>query len=163
LDLLTYALTFPPNVTELTFSRIKCITYVGMKCLGNHTKLKILRLLGDVISVDSFDLNCIAGSFPQLEVFDMEHLRVGKWKLGNGAMPRLQRLVIYYCDWLDDLPNQLWSLSHLRKVHIINPSEQITHRLRNLEINNEIQLVLCVEDYNEKVSKTLKHWERSII
>jgi len=46
-DLLTCAFAFPPNVTELTLFRIKCISDEGMNGLGNHTKLKILRLLGD--------------------------------------------------------------------------------------------------------------------
>ena len=143
MDLLTCALIFPPNITELTLSKIMYITDEGMNGLGNHAKLKILRLLGDLIfwPFNSYDLTCVGGSFPQLEVFQMEYLKVEKWNLGNGAMPRLQSLVINFCGKLDNLPNELWSLSDLKKVHVTKPSEQMTRILQNLEINNAVKLV----------------------
>jgi len=148
LDLLTCAVTFPPNITELTLSSLKRISDEGMNGLGNLTKLKTLRLLGELNwSGDSFDLNCVGGSFPQLEVFEMENLKVGKWKLGNGAMPRLQSVIINYCEGLDDLPSELWSLSGLRKVHVTKPSEKMAVVLRNLEINNGVQIV--TEDHQQ--------------
>jgi len=144
LDLLTCALTFPPNVTELTLSDIDCISDEGMNGLGKHTKLKILRLCGDNItsSGDSIVLNCGRGSFPQLEVVEMENLKLGKWKLDNGAMSRLQNVMINSCEWLEDLPNELWSLSGLKKVHVKNPSVQMARMLENLEINSGCQLVI---------------------
>jgi len=75
------------QMLELTFSETRCINDEGMNGLGNHTKLKILLLCGDNIPYEnSFDLNCVEGNFPHLEVFEMEFLAVGKWKLGNGAM-----------------------------------------------------------------------------
>nr|XP_007131451.1 hypothetical protein PHAVU_011G014500g [Phaseolus vulgaris]ESW03445.1 hypothetical protein PHAVU_011G014500g [Phaseolus vulgaris] len=142
LDLLTHEIAFPPNITELTLSEIDCITDEGMNGLENHTKLKILRLSGNVFyDRDSFDLNCVGGSFPQLEVFEMEFLKLEKWKLDNGAMSRLQRVIINDCERLDDLPHELWSLSGLRKVQVMKPSEKMANMLRNLEINDGIQIV----------------------
>ncbi|XP_027910598.1 disease resistance protein RPP13-like [Vigna unguiculata] len=141
LDLLTCAVTLPPNVTELTLSGIDYISDQGMNGLGNHTKLKILTLWG-IWSCDTFNLNCVGGSFPQLEVFQMGHLEVGNWRLGNGAMPKLQKVVIFNCDRLNDLPNELWSLSGLRKVQVRKPSEQMACMLRNLEVNNGVQLFI---------------------
>ncbi|KAL9296117.1 hypothetical protein ACSQ67_022013 [Phaseolus vulgaris] len=107
------------TVTELTLSKINCITDEGMNGLGNHTKLKILTLSGTVLDDgDSFDLNCVGGSFPQLEVFEMRNLKLREWKLGNGGMPWLQSVIIRSCTRLDDLPNELWSLNDLRKVQV---------------------------------------------
>jgi len=152
-DLLTYALTFPPNVTELTLSEINCISDEGMNGLGNHTKLKKLRLLGDVTwSGESFDLNCVEGGFSQLEVIEMEDLKVGKWKLGNGGMLRLHSVMIQNCARLDDLPNEIWSLSSLRKVQVMKPSEEMARMLRNLEIKNGVQLV--TEDHQSRTDWT---------
>ncbi|QCD88939.1 disease resistance protein RPP13-like [Vigna unguiculata] len=142
-ELLTSVVTFPPNVTELTLSCIMCITDEGMIGLENHTKLKILRLWGYAFRFgDSFDLNCTRGGFPQLEVFQMTYMRVGKWKLENGAMLKLQSLIINKCKMLDDLPKELWCLSGLKKVHVTNPSNQLGCMLRNLELNNGVQLVI---------------------
>ncbi|KAL2982887.1 hypothetical protein AAZX31_12G011400 [Glycine max] len=143
-DLLTCGVvTFPPNVTELTLTGINCITDEGMKALGNLTKLGILRLVG--FSDYSFDLNCVEGGFPQLQVFVMSYLGVGNWKLGNGTMLRLQSLVINNCKGLNDLPNELWSLTVLRKVRVRRPSEPMAHMLRNLKIKNAVELV--IEDH----------------
>ncbi|XP_047179573.1 disease resistance protein RPP13-like [Vigna umbellata] len=143
IDLLTCALTLPSNVTELKLAGIRCISDEGMKGLGNHARLKILRLFGFMIfsTLNSYDLTCVGGSFPQLEVFQMEFLKIEKWNLGKGAMPKLQSLVINFCGRLDDLPNELWSLSDLKKVHVTKPSRQMIGVLQNLEINNAVQLV----------------------
>ncbi|KOM51231.1 hypothetical protein LR48_Vigan08g205800 [Vigna angularis] len=129
---------------ELTLSWIKCITDEGMNSLANHSKLKFLRLLGNPLeSEDSIDLNCVSGSFPQLEVLQMEYLKLRKWELGNGAMRRLQNVIIRDCQSLDNLPNELCSLNRLRKVHITDsPSKQTTHILRILETNNGVQVVI---------------------
>ncbi|XP_068487736.1 disease resistance protein RPP13-like isoform X1 [Phaseolus vulgaris] len=141
-NLLTFALAFPPNVTELTLSKINSFIDEGMNGLGNLTKLKILRLSGNRCYFgNSFELNCLAGSFPQLEVFEMEYLNLGKWKLGNGAMLRLQSVIINNCETLDDLPSKLWSLNGLRKVQVMKPSHQMATMLENMEINNRVQLV----------------------
>jgi len=143
-DLLTRVLAFPPNITELKLSNITCITDEGMNHLGNHTKLKFLKLSGKVLGKEenSFDLNCEGGSFPQLEVFKMKYLKLRKWELGNGGMSRLQRVIIYGCPWLDNIPNELWSLSGLRKVKATRVSTQIEYRLRDLEISNGVELVI---------------------
>ncbi|RDX62435.1 Disease resistance protein RPP13, partial [Mucuna pruriens] len=146
LDLLSCAVTFPPNVRELKLVGIECITDEGMNALGNHTKLRVLKLGGRLtFSDDSFDLNCVVGGFSQLQVFQMSDLKVRKWKLGNGAMLRLQTLAIHDCIKLDDLPNELWSLTALRKVQVTRPSESMTRMLGNLEIKNGVQLV--IEDH----------------
>ena len=143
-DLLTCELTFPPNLTELTLTDIFHISDEGMNGLRTHTKLKILTLVG-YSNVEFCYLNCVEGSFPQLEVFEMDGFRFGKWKVENGAMPRLHSLIIKRCESLEDLPTEFWCLSSLRKVQIRNPSTQMTRMLRDLEINNGFQLIL-IED-----------------
>ncbi|KAL9296121.1 hypothetical protein ACSQ67_022017 [Phaseolus vulgaris] len=127
---------------ELELSEINRITDEGMNGLGNLTKLKILELWGPLYKGDSFDLNCVEGSFPKLEVFEMAYLSLEKWKLGNGGMSRLQSLIIYNCESLDDLPNELWSLSGLRRVNVRECSKQMYDTLRNLETNNGVELIL---------------------
>ena len=144
-NLLTSRLAFPPNIAELKLSEIKYITDEGMNGLGNHSKLRILRLSGYVFhntDTDSFDLNCVGDIFPQLEVFKLRYLNIGKWKLGDGAMPCLQSLVIQDCEKLNDLPNKLWHLSRLRKVQVKYPSKELASMLRESKINSRIQLVI---------------------
>ncbi|KOM51232.1 hypothetical protein LR48_Vigan08g205900 [Vigna angularis] len=143
LDLLTSEVIFPPNITELSLSGIKCIIDEGMNSLGNHSKLKILRLSGNILqSGDSIDLNCMDGSFPQLEVLEIKYMRLRKWEIGNGAMRRLQNVIIHKCPLLDNLPTELFFLNELRKVNITeSPSEQMAHILQILETNNRVEVV----------------------
>ncbi|KAG2398111.1 Disease resistance protein [Vigna angularis] len=89
-NLLTSEVIFPPSITELSLSKIRCITNEGMNGLRNHSNIKILKLLGDDCHVSSIDLNCVVGCFSQLEVLEMKYLSLGKCKLGNGAMQRLK-------------------------------------------------------------------------
>ncbi|WVZ03068.1 hypothetical protein V8G54_023874 [Vigna mungo] len=142
-NLLTSELIFPPNIIELTLSNIHSISNEGMNGLGNHSKLKILRLLGNImVSMDPTDLNCVG--FPQLEVLEMKLLRLRKWALGNGTLQRLQHVIIDRCRPLDNLPTELCCLNGLRKLHLNNyPSEvtgQMDDILRILETNNRVKV-----------------------
>jgi len=72
----------------------------------------------------------------------MKILKLREWKLENGVMSRLQNVIINRCKMLDYLPNELWSLSGLRKVQVKYLSLQMAHMLGNLEINSICQLVI---------------------
>ncbi|WVZ03070.1 hypothetical protein V8G54_023876 [Vigna mungo] len=142
-DLLTSELIFPPNIIELTLSRIEHISDEGMNGLGNHSKLKILRLLGNIDRFnDPIDLNCVG--FPQLEVLKMKELKLRNWKLGNGAMRKLQHVIIKFCGPYINLPTELCSLNGLKQVHIesniVQVTEQVHDILRILETNNRVQV-----------------------
>ncbi|XP_014522641.1 disease resistance protein RPP13-like [Vigna radiata var. radiata] len=116
-NLLTSELIFPPNIIELTLSVIKRISDEGMNGVGNHSKLKILTLLGYIMEFkDPFNLNCVG--FPKLEVLQLKYLPLRNWKLSNGAMQKLQHVIIYCCEPLDNLPIELCSLNGLKKMHI---------------------------------------------
>ncbi|XP_047169033.1 disease resistance protein RPP13-like [Vigna umbellata] len=138
-NLLTSEVIFPPSITELSLSKIRCITNEGMNGLRNHSKIKILKLLGDDCHVSSIDLNCVVVGFPQLEVLEMKYLSLGKCKLGNGAMQRLQNVIIHDCQQLDNLLIDFCSLNVLRKVQISKtPLEQIAHILQILETRVQV-------------------------
>lgn len=144
-DLLMNATWFPPNIRKLTLTGISSLNNVWINALGNLTKLRVLTLSGGFGFTDKFDLDCTSG-FAQLQVFRMEILAIQSWKLTNGAMPRLENIVIDRCYVLDSLPNELWSLTSLRKVLVTNPSETMAHMLRNSEMKNGSDYELVVYD-----------------
>ncbi|XP_020214661.1 disease resistance protein RPP13 isoform X1 [Cajanus cajan] len=137
-------ITVPPNVTKLTLRGISSITREGLNALRNHTKLQILSLYGDYGS--NINLNCVVGGFPQLQVLQLKKFTSVNWKLGNGAMPRLHTLVIINCQSLDDLPNELWSLTAFRKLHVKQPSQPMLRMLRDLKIKDRVQVI--VDDHD---------------
>ncbi|KAL1362453.1 hypothetical protein AAHE18_03G082400 [Arachis hypogaea] len=141
-DIATCDIAFPPCITKLTLTEISFMSDDGMNAIGNLTRLRHLRLSGSFAFDIFFDINCTANSFPQLHVFEMEWLNVDNWKLGNGAMPCLQTLLIRYCERLDDLPHELWSLTCLRQVKVVTSSQALSLALEKLEMKDGCELVI---------------------
>nr|XP_025686940.2 disease resistance protein RPP13-like [Arachis hypogaea] len=141
-NLATFDIAFPPCITKLTLTGISIRNDDGMNAIGNLTTLRLLRLYGTGKFDDSFEINCTANSFPQLQVFEMEKLNVDNWKLGNGAMPCLQTLLIKCCERLDDLPDELWSLTSLRQVKVVEPSQALSLAVANLEMKDGCELII---------------------
>ncbi|MED6216700.1 hypothetical protein PIB30_010140 [Stylosanthes scabra] len=142
LDLPTCSTAFPACITKLKLGGIRFMNDDGMNAIGNLTRLRLLRLLGDYEVDNSFEINCNAGSFSQLQVFEMKWLNVKKWKLGNGAMPCLQTLLINCCINLKRLPDELWSLNSLRQVKVVELSSALSLELANLEMKDGCDLIV---------------------
>ena len=144
--------TFPSSITKITWTNIAGLSTDSMTTIANLTNLQILKLYGnnDVIYAvsqwywdnDPFDLHIFVGWFLQLKVFQMRWLGVRNWELANGAMPFLQHLVINECKHLVSLPNELWSFIALRQVHILQPSQQLSSMLQNLEMKDGVKLII---------------------
>ncbi|MED6122042.1 hypothetical protein PIB30_035963 [Stylosanthes scabra] len=100
LDLLSCDIALPPCITKLTLRGISCMNDDGMNAIGNLPKLRLLKLYGGREFEDSFEINCTAGSFSQLQDFEINELNVRSWKLASGAMPCLQSLVVILCERL---------------------------------------------------------------
>ncbi|KAF3951466.1 hypothetical protein CMV_022885 [Castanea mollissima] len=112
-----------------------------MGLLGSLTKLRILKVRRDATyRLLGIDLICDEGSFQQLEVFKMANLAVSGWYMGQGAMPKLQRLVIQSCKDIQMLPDELWCLGALRDVEISHPHPDLAERLRQLQMRDGCKL-----------------------
>ena len=106
--------------------------------LGSLPNLRILKLRG-VFSFKQSTLHCNESSFCQLEVFVMANSRIKNWKLEKGAMPSLQRLVIDRCQLLA-FPKELWRLTALRDVQVLQPSPELAKLLQRLQMKNGCKL-----------------------
>jgi hypothetical protein len=107
--------------------------------LGSFPNLRILKLRGVYSDREWHPLHCSESSFRQLEVFEMAHLWVINWELEKGAMPSLRRLVINDCPDLV-FPDELWCLTALRDVQVLQPSQQLANRLQRLQMKNGCKL-----------------------
>ncbi|XP_057752946.1 putative disease resistance RPP13-like protein 3 isoform X2 [Arachis stenosperma] len=115
LDLATCDIAFPACITKLTLTGISFMKDDGMNAIG---------------------------TFSELQGFEMQSLSIHNWKLGNGAMPCLQSLLIGYCDRLDNLPDELWSLTALRQVKVVEPSRALSLALGMLEMKDGCDLII---------------------
>ncbi|GMY21884.1 putative late blight resistance protein homolog R1B-16 [Fagus crenata] len=127
---------------HLTLTKItllcKNLTLTVLTVLGSLTELRILKIRGE--NMLEKELNCDVSSFRQLEVFKVANLKFMHWNLGRGAMPKLRHLVIDNCNFLNMLPKELWSLTDLRDVEVLYPSEDLAEKLRQLRMKSECKL-----------------------
>lgn len=107
--------------------------------LGSVPNLRILKLRGDYSNLGWSTLHCSESSFRQLEVFVMANSRIKYWKLEKGAMPSLRRLVIDRCP-LSEFPEELWCLTALRDVQVLQPFRQLANTLQRLQMKNGCKL-----------------------
>ncbi|XP_027349982.1 disease resistance protein RPP13-like [Abrus precatorius] len=133
---------FPSNLNKITWKQIHIANdFFLMNTLGWLTNLQILKL-GRQRSHVFFDLNVGEEEFPQLQVFEMRGMRVRNWRLDKTAMPHLRHLLIESCEYLNDLPEELWSLTTLQEVHAMWPSERLANRLQNVKLKNGCKLII---------------------
>ena len=72
----------------------------------------------------------------------MRQIHVKQWRLEKHAMPRLRHLVIDKCYRLSELPEELWSLTALRLVHVLWPPKELANSLKDLEPRNGCKLIV---------------------
>ncbi|XP_028797489.1 disease resistance protein RPP13-like [Neltuma alba] len=146
-DIPTSVNVFPSNLTKLAVSALNLNNDV-MSTLGSLTNLRILKLRDREFPKGPWyesEFRCING-FPQLEVFQMKDLwEISRWELGKDVMPCLRRLVIAKCDRLTALPNELWSLTSLREVRVIRPSESLKMQLESQPMRDGCNLIIDVQ------------------
>jgi hypothetical protein len=132
--------SFPLTITQLTLSDVGLAQGGGMTVLGNLPNLRILKIKGcDCIR----NLHVFGDSFPRLEVLKLQCLeQVKEWKQEEGAMPCLRYLVIAGCRSLTMLPPELWSLTALQKVEVLDYNFELTRMLRELQMTVRCKLVI---------------------
>jgi dephospho-CoA kinase len=133
--------SFPLTITKLTILSVGLGVGGGMTMLGNLPNLRILKIkwCNDII-----DLHVFGGSFPRLEVLQLQDLlHVKEWKQDRSAMPCLRYLVIRRCHCLTMLPTELWSLTALQKVEVeLLLNSTLRHMLQELEMNVSCKIVI---------------------
>ncbi|KAG4922863.1 hypothetical protein JHK86_051676 [Glycine max] len=131
---------FPSNLTKITLNLDAFLDPQPLlKTLGRHPNLQILKLNS---GMDDILLDIGRGEFPQLQVLHMRRMYVRHWRLEKDAMPGLRHLVIDDCNKLSKLPEELWSMTALRLVHVSRPSEELANSLKNVEPRNGCKLII---------------------
>ena len=138
---------FPSNLTKITMRACQpfpSFNYNCMATLGRLTNLRVLKVqLPYVKWVKSYGaFCCVAGSFPKLEVFQLKWMLFQRWILEKGAMPCLQHLVVECCSKLNELPEQLWSLTALQDVLVVEPTSELRESLRHANPQNGCELII---------------------
>ncbi|KAK9987898.1 hypothetical protein SO802_028137 [Lithocarpus litseifolius] len=108
---------FSPNLAKLTLYDT-CLEEDPMPTLEKLSNLKILRLL--VYSFIGKDMVCSKGGFPLLQHLLLDSLYdcFEEWRVAEGAMPSLCRLIISRCYCLNTIPDGLRYVTTLQELKI---------------------------------------------
>ncbi|KAH6786492.1 hypothetical protein C2S52_006044 [Perilla frutescens var. hirtella] len=77
------------------------------------------------------EMVCLSGGFPRLLYLKLWGLpKLKMWRIDEGAMPKLTRLVIAQCEKLEMLPDGLKSIATLQKLNVRGMHDAFKGRLR---------------------------------
>nr|XP_048332759.1 disease resistance protein RPP13-like [Ziziphus jujuba var. spinosa] len=131
-------LEFSASSTLLTQVKLKK-SFVDsnlLSILGKLPNLHALKIKLDKSYIDNeLDVGVIRiveGGFPQLRVFKLIRCGFKMWEMDEGAMPKLQYLVMIKNEEIEALPDQLWCMEGLRRVELSSMSRRLTYSLSNL-------------------------------
>lgn len=131
------------KLPELSFDPQNCylvnLTHIWISdSIFEGDLIKILKKLPNLqslalckIFLPKKQMECSAADFPQLKVLKLQGLsNLEVWRMDQGAMPNLSRLVIRACGMLRMLPDQLRYLTTLRSLCIQDMPEEFGARVR---------------------------------
>ncbi|XP_031114907.1 disease resistance protein RPM1-like [Ipomoea triloba] len=126
-------LGFGKLVNFISTPNYLCVIYIRMcdvdKDFFNSLE-KLPSLLELFIQSYSGDqLVCSEGSFPKLRKLERVCRKLTKWEIGKGAMTSLESLSMDECKCLEMLPEGLREVEHLKKLHLVGPSQQLVQRI----------------------------------
>eukprot|EP00262_Sarcandra_glabra_P000161 TRINITY_DN10246_c0_g1_i3.p1 TRINITY_DN10246_c0_g1~~TRINITY_DN10246_c0_g1_i3.p1 ORF type:complete len:762 (+),score=108.97 TRINITY_DN10246_c0_g1_i3:153-2438(+) len=118
---------FPPNLTELTLVGTE-FERDPLPILEKLPSLTFLELIGKSYAGEK--MVCSASGFPRLRELTLNGLpKLREWKVEQGAMPNLKRLVVVGCHQLEEVPEGLQHVTTLRELELIAMPVEFRNRV----------------------------------
>ncbi|XP_051129282.1 putative late blight resistance protein homolog R1B-17 [Andrographis paniculata] len=105
---------FPHNLKKLSLSGCR-LHWIDMKAVGSLPNLQVLRLRKGSFVGEEWEP--IEGQFLQLKFLLMEFLEIKQWRAESTHFPRLQRLIINWCRYLEKIPMELGEILPLEFIY----------------------------------------------
>ncbi|KAL2319183.1 hypothetical protein Fmac_033059 [Flemingia macrophylla] len=140
---LTNANVFPSNLTKIIL-KIKSPLegHIFMNTLGALPNLQILKLINWLFDKTMCETYIDTGKFLQLQVFHLRELIINWEELGEDVMSNLRHLVIERCDERSKFPEQLFSLSSLRVMRLVDCPYSFVERVEEWGLNKDCKLII---------------------
>ncbi|PIN03385.1 hypothetical protein CDL12_24091 [Handroanthus impetiginosus] len=126
---------FSSSIAKITF-KASALGEDPMATLEKLPKLSSLKLYDSTYVGE--DMVCLTKGFPQLLCLKLWGLLNWKtWRIEEGAMQKLTRLVIAHCDKLEMLPDGLKFITTLQKLNVRWMPDDFKYRLRKADTEGE--------------------------
>ncbi|KAI3451642.1 hypothetical protein Pfo_008307 [Paulownia fortunei] len=139
-------INFPSNIKKLTLSRLG-LPWQKMSIIGGLPNLEVLKLVHDAFRGETWDTR--DGEFQQLRFLKLYKLDLAQWNVASGEhFPRLQRLVLFDCYNLRDIPCEIGEIGTLQLIEVqgwclkslLESATQIEQEQRDMG-NEELRLI----------------------
>lgn len=107
---------FPTNLKKLTLKETY-LKWEEMSTLGNLLpNLESLKLLAHACTGEHWETS--DGDFPQLKFLKLESLGIVQWEFSSSHFPRLHRLEVSHCYWLEKIQSEIGDIPTLQMMTV---------------------------------------------
>ncbi|XP_052206156.1 putative late blight resistance protein homolog R1A-10 [Diospyros lotus] len=110
---------FPPNLKKLTLADT-LVDWQHMSTLGMLPKLEVLKLKNNAFRGKCWQTQ--DGGFRRLRFLQIGKTDLVNWEASSHHFPRLQRLILKYCEKLQEVPSGLGDVSSLHVLELHHAS-----------------------------------------
>ncbi|KAL3510390.1 hypothetical protein ACH5RR_029791 [Cinchona calisaya] len=119
---------FPPNLKKITLSDT-LLDWVHMSTLGMLPNLEVLKLKDHAFKGSQWEP--LDGGFRLLRVLQLGRSDLVHWHASGHHFPRIERVVLKHCTYLEEIPYGFWEVSALQNMELYwpKPAAAVSARL----------------------------------
>ncbi|PSS29088.1 Late blight resistance protein like [Actinidia chinensis var. chinensis] len=136
---------FPTNLKKLTLTETQ-LKWNEMSTLGKSLpNLEVLKLLHFACVGKCWKTS--EGDFPQLKFLKLVAIPFEEWQVSSNPFPRLQRLVLVRCYYLQSIPSEIGEVPTLQMIEVCDCGTFVAnsaHKIKEEQVsmgNNWLQIV----------------------
>ncbi|KAL2531443.1 Disease resistance protein RPP13 [Abeliophyllum distichum] len=130
--------SLPLNLKQLTLADAH-ISPEQMEIIGKLEYLEVLKLQYVVFEGEQWDTS--EGGFPQLKFLKLYGVKIAEWNAECDHFPRLQQLVLEFCNCLKMIPPNLGDIPTLQKIVSLLPTGEFSFA-------GDITLAMFIDFFN---------------
>ncbi|CAA0831144.1 Disease resistance protein RPP13 [Striga hermonthica] len=124
-------INFPQNIKRLNLSGTMYWPWEKMSTLGSLTNLEVLKLLGPVFEVGSWETR--DGEFQKLRFLKLSRVRLQQWNVSSSRhFPRLRELKVRWDYGMEELPSELGDINTLQLIRLELVSESLKESAKRI-------------------------------
>ncbi|KAL2531377.1 Disease resistance protein (CC-NBS-LRR class) family [Abeliophyllum distichum] len=130
-DYLSFSLfSLPLNLKQLTLDSVY-MSPEQMEIIGKLEYLEVLKLERICFEGEQWDTS--EGGFPQLKFLKLKKVEIAEWNISRDHFPRLQRLVLEFCESLKMIPPNLGDIPTLQMIKVYKCAKAIEDSAKQIQ------------------------------
>ncbi|PHT52137.1 hypothetical protein CQW23_06599 [Capsicum baccatum] len=133
---------FPQNLKKLALTRT-CLLWKHLNIVGKLPKLESLKLTHDACVGKEWQT--VEQGFPRLKYLLLKRLCIRSWRASSIHFPRLERLFIKACWYLDTIPFDFSEITTLELIDISGCAQSVVNSAKQIQLDIEDNYASTIE------------------